>query len=98
MPNYGYGTATHGTAGIGTASAQVIAANPRRNYLLLQNDGTVDVYLRLGTAAAVLNEGVRLSPGGGSYEMSRGAANIYTGAIQGIVSVGTQKVLRLEGT
>lgn len=96
MSSWGFETATHGTAQAGTASSAMLAANPNRKYALITNDGTVAAYIALGTAAAVLNEGIRLAANGGSYEMSRGAANVYSGAIQGIASVNA-KVLTFEG-
>ncbi len=96
MSAWGFDTANHGTASVGTASAEVIAANPDRKYLLLTNDGTATAYLALGTSA-VLNAGLRLAANGGSYEMTRGAANVYSGAINGIASVNGVKLLTVEG-
>lgn len=56
------------------------------------------MYLRLGTAAAALNSGLRLNAAGGSYEMKREAGNLWTGAITGIVASGTARLLYTEGT
>lgn len=92
----GFGSATHGTANMGTVSAQIIAANAARKNLLITNDGTAVAYLRLGTAAAVLNEGLRLAAAG-SYEMKRGDGNLWSGQINGIVAGGTSKIIYIEG-
>lgn len=96
MASWGYGAVTHGTVSAGTASSSILSANPDRKYALIQNDGTVDVYMALGTPA-LSNFGIRLVAGGGSYEMSRGAANVFSGAINVITSVAGQKVLYTEG-
>ena len=98
MSSWGYSAPTQGTVSIGTATTSVLSANANRRYLLLQNDGTTDIYLKLGTAAAVLNNGIRLVAGGGAYEMSRGAANIYSGAIQGIAGAAATRLMYAEGT
>ena len=55
------------------------------------------IYLKLGTAAAALNSGLR--PGAGpSYEMRPDANNLWTGTITGIVASGTARLLYTEGT
>lgn len=97
MPD-GYDAFTQGTVAVGTATGAVLAANPGRRYLLLQNDGTTDIYVKLGTSAAVLNTGIRLVAGGGAYEMSRGAANVYPGAIQGIAGAQATRLMYTEGS
>ena len=83
---------------MGTASGTVIAANAERTYLSVINDGTAVVYLRPGTAAAVLNEGYRLAASGGQQEFSREKGNLWTGQINGIIGVGgDSKVIYVEG-
>ena len=50
------------------ASAQLLAANAARQYLLIQNkDGAGNLYIAFGKAATVAN-GVRIIPGG-AYEL-----------------------------
>ena len=97
MSAIGYGSVSHGTVAVGTASIAVMAANPDRKYALLQNDGTVDIYIKLGTAAAVLNTGVRVLANGGTYEMTRGAASVWNGAVQGISTIAAMRMLVTEG-
>lgn len=49
---------------VGVASAQLVAANAARRFLLIQNtDAAANVFLNVAGAAAVLNQGVKLSPG-----------------------------------
>lgn len=88
---------THTTAPMTTASATVVAAKNKRDYLLIINDGTVVCYLKLGVTA-VVNEGIRLSANGGSYEMSREVGNLFQGAINGLTASGTATLLITEGT
>ena len=84
---------------MGTVTAQVLAANANRIYALITNDSDTAVYLRFGTAAAVANEGIRLGTGAGerSHEMSRDKGNVWSGAIQGISSAASKKVIAVEG-
>ena len=99
MSRWGFGSAVHGTASVGTASTAVLAANPNRTYAIISNDGTAAVYLALGKAA-VLNEGIRLSPGGtygDRLEMSRDKSNVFSGAINGISAVAGMKVIAIQG-
>ena len=81
---------------MGTVSASAVAANGNRKFLRLQNMGTGDVHIRLGTAVAVSNEGIRLAAGG-SYEMSFGAGNVYSGAITGIAAFASTPLSYIEG-
>lgn len=98
MPR-GYGSATHGTANATASSGQLIAANPDRKYLHITNDGTADVYLSLGTAAAVANQGLRLSAAAGErrFEMSGELGNVWTGQINAITVAGSSRLIYVEG-
>ena len=89
-------TPTHTAVTATVASGEVLAANKHREYVLLVNDGAVDVYIKIG-AAAVVNEGIRLNANGGSYEMSRAFGNLFVGAINAIVGSSTAVVLVTEG-
>ena len=92
-----YSTAAHTEgAAINTTSA-ALAANHERAYAMFQNDGDVDVYLRLGEAA-VVNEGILINANGGTYEISDRLGNLFTGAVNCIAASGTNVVLVLEGT
>lgn len=76
------------------ASAQLVAANPSRAYLLIQNnDATGIVYVAFGAEATVAN-GVRIAPGG-SYELN---CNILTGQVNAIGSIASNtNVVVVEG-
>lgn len=94
---FGAVTFGHTTAAMSNTTGQIIAQNTSRKYLVIQNDGTVDVYIKAG-AAAVANQGIRIPANGGAYEMSNALKNLDTRAINGITASGTATVLVLEGT
>ncbi|MHB1430404.1 MAG: hypothetical protein ACYCVW_17105 [Rhodocyclaceae bacterium] len=49
---------------VGVASAQLVAANAARRFLLIQNtDAAANVFLNVAGAAAVLDQGIKLPPG-----------------------------------
>lgn len=98
MSVWGYGNATHSIGTVTTTSGTVLAANANRKYALLINDSDVIVYLAFG-GAAVASQGVRLNPGGGSYEMRLGNGEVYTGRIEAIhADTGNKLLLVTEGT
>lgn len=77
------------------ASAQLVAANSSRQYLLIQNKDTAgSVYVNFGAGAATTANGVKIEPGG-SYEM---AATQSTQALQAIGDIASNaNVLVVEG-
>lgn len=79
------------------ATSVALAANDSRMYAMFQNDGDIDVYLRLGEAA-IANEGILLNANGGGWEMSDRLGNLYLGVVNCIAASGTNVVLVLEGT
>lgn len=85
-------TLAHTTASMGTSTAAVLAASSDRKYALIINDSDTVVYLKLG-AAAVANEGIRLTASGGSFEMSPQIGNLDQRAINGIIGSGSGKVV-----
>jgi hypothetical protein len=89
-------TPSHTTATATNSSSDMLASNSSRKYALLQNDGAVDVYIKIG-ATAVASQGIRLASNGGSYEMSAAFGNLMTGAVRGITASGSAVVLVLEG-
>jgi len=91
-----YTTATHTAPTMGVASAVVLAANGSRLYGLIINDSDTLVYLALGVPA-VVNQGIRLNPNGGSYEMSPKLGTLWLGQVNGISSVANKTVLVTEG-
>lgn len=76
------------------ASAQLVAANAARSYLLIQNnDATGIVYVAFGAAATTAN-GIKIPPGG-SYELN---CNILTAAVNAIGSIASNaNVVVVEG-
>ena len=79
-----------------TGSTGAVAANAKRNYLLIINDSDTVVYLAFGEAA-VANKGVRLNANGGSYEMSERFGNLHQGAVNCINASGTKVLCGVEG-
>ncbi len=71
---------SNAAATVTNASAQLVAANASRSYLLIQNkDSTGNIWINFGAAATQAN-GVRIPPGG-SYELN---CNILTAAVNAI--------------
>jgi len=81
IPAQAAGSNTQAT--VTSVSAQLLAANAAREYLLIQNkDAAGDIYINFGAAATIAN-GLKI-PAGGSYELN---CNILTGAIYAIGSI-----------
>lgn len=89
-----YSVPSHSTVTVGTTSVAVVAANQSRTYLFIQNDGSNDVYLTLGTAS-VVGKGIRLGAGI-AYEMQTG--NLYDGDIYGISAAAGNNIMVTEGS
>lgn len=71
-----------------TSSSSVLSASSGRVYAIFINDGTVPIYLSLtGTTAAVVNTGIRLNAGGGSFEIN--LSNDYIGQVNAITASST---------
>lgn len=76
----------------GTSSVQLVAAKAGRSSLIVCNDhATNDVYLSLGTAAAVVGSGVALYAPGGSILLDN-----YRGAVQVIATGASTNVTVAE--
>lgn len=90
-------TGTSSTLAVTTASQLALAANANRKYASFQNDSDTVIYLKVG-AAAVANEGIRLNPNGGSYEMSPAIGNLELTAVYAIHGgTGNKNLLIKEG-
>lgn len=72
---------TDTTVAVLMVSAMVLAANDARGDADFVNDGDDVIYLSRGNAA-VVGEGIRLNPKGGSYHI--GTNNLFKGVIYGI--------------
>lgn len=82
------GKANHTNVTVGTTSVQVIGDNVNANETIIQNDHASNtVYLRLGTGAAVMNEGLKLAAGG------MFSTDSYNGPVQAIASAAGTKLL-----
>lgn len=80
---------------ITSTSAQLVAASPGRQYLLVQNrDPSGNIYLNFGAGAATAGNGVKIAPGG-AFEMN--VVNTST-SIQAIGDIASNaNVLVVEG-
>ncbi len=65
-------------------SAQLVAANANRKYLLIQNLGAGDISLTFDGSGATVAAGLKLLSGGGSYEA---ALVVPTGQVNAIGSI-----------
>jgi hypothetical protein len=80
---------------VGVASTLVLAANSSRRFLFLVNDSDENIYVSLGSAA-VLNEGILLTAGGGALTLD--VASMWLGAIYCICLSGTKGLTVSEGS
>ena len=83
---------THTSVNVTTGTTEIVDAASRRGYLLFENDSDEDMYCAIGKDA-VLNEGIRINAGGGSYEMSRGERNIDSREVDCIHGGASNKVI-----
>lgn len=84
------------TPTVTSASAQLLAANASRSYLLIQNNSTTgDIFVRLDGAAATTANGIRIPGNGGSYELQDYNP---TGAVTAIGSIASNpNIVIVEG-
>jgi hypothetical protein len=65
------GSFANTAATVTNASAQLVAANSARTYLLIQNkDASGNIFVNFGSAAATVANGIKIGPGG-NFEMSQ---------------------------
>lgn len=77
---------------VGVASTAIAAANNNRRSLLIQNNGTVDIWLRWG-AAAVLSTRQKIAPG---QTMQWAGESCPSDALNGIASIAAQNLYVME--
>lgn len=88
---------TQTSVNVTTSTGEVVASSGNRGYLLIENDSDETMWCSMGKDA-VLNEGIRINAGGGSYEMSRGERNIDTREVDCIHNgTGNKVILVTEG-
>lgn len=87
---------TSGGVSVGTSSTLIVPANTDRKYLVICNDSESDVvYLNIGSEAKK-QEGIRLNPNGGTYEVNW--TNLHKQAVYGIAGgTGAVIVTYVEG-
>jgi len=85
--------ARNGSVTAGTGSVLVTDLNPSRVALNIVNDSDTAVYLALAPEA-VINQGIRLSATGGSYEIN--LTNPYYGKIAAISTAATKVLTIME--
>ena len=83
----------HAAVLVTTLSGVVMAANSSRLMATFINDSDAIIYLALGSTAT-LNTGVRLNPGGGSFEIT--LLNRYTGVVSAISTGPSQNLCITE--
>jgi hypothetical protein len=83
--------ATYSSAAVNTSASTVLANNPERRFLLLQNVGSVDVYFRFGeTATADTDSFILKADGFGILFQDQVVEGQY---ISAITASSTSKVL-----
>lgn len=90
------GAFTQTAATVTNSSAQLLAANAARRYVLIQNnDASGDVFVRVDGATATAANGIKVAAGGGSLVFENYAP---TGAITAIGNIASNaNVIVLEG-
>ena len=87
------GAFTNVNATVTNASAQLLAANANRQYLLIQNNGAGDIYVNFGAAATLAN-GIKIAAGG-AFELPGTVSTQQVFAIGSVAS--NTAVITLEG-
>lgn len=83
---------------VATVSTGALPANNGRRYALFINDSDATIWISTTGAAAVVNEGIRLSAAGGNYEMASQYGNLEQAAVYAIhEAIGTKRLLVKEG-
>lgn len=97
-PTQAGGATTHAAVAVGVVSAQIVAANPNREYLFVQNrDPVATIYININGAAVTLGpggNGIAIPPGG-YYEST--SAWVSLAAVTAIGTAATNNILVVEG-
>ena len=78
---------------VGNTTTELLSATSGRRYAILVNDSNETIYISLGSDA-VINSGIRLNAGGGSYTIS--GDRPFRGAINGICTSGGKNISIFE--
>ena len=91
-----YAVPQYSTASVGVASGVAMAANPFADYREFINDSANLIYLK-GGSVAVIGEGIRLNPNGGSHVMSRKLGNLWRGSMRAIAGGAASNLTMVQG-
>jgi hypothetical protein len=89
-----------GTVAVTNAETTVLTANDRRRWVVLQNNSTNDVYIRIdsGTTAVTTNNGIKVAASGGTFTITdNGQANAAMNGVKAIVASGTSALTYQDG-
>jgi hypothetical protein len=89
-----------GTVNIATSETEVLPANSSRRWLILQNDSTSEIFIKIEVSETALTptNGIRLAPNGGILTItSTGSANPSRNRITAISSTGINSLRYQEG-
>ncbi len=89
------GTVTDGAVVVGAVTTVALLANAHRTNAVFVNDSTQAIYLARGNPA-VVGDGIRLNPNGGSYEIDD--TNLWRGQVNAICALGAANLCVSEGT
>lgn len=87
----------HSDCLVGTKSTQALIRNSDRVSALFVNDDSEAIYISFGVAAR-LNKGIRLSPNGGSYQMTVTEKTLTRQDVYAVCSSGNKRLLVTEWT
>ena len=88
------GTVVDGAVTVGAVSTIALVANGQRTNAVFVNDSAQVIYLARGNPA-VIGDGIRLNPAGGSYEIDD--TNLFRGQINAICALGGANLCVSEG-
>jgi len=89
-----------GSVGVATAETQVLPASASRRWVILQNNSTNDIYVKVdsSTNAVTTTNGIKVAAGGGVIAItSTGDSNPSRNIIKAISGAGTNALTYQEG-
>jgi len=89
-----------GTVSVGITETQVLPASAYRRWVILQNNSTNDIYVKVdgSTNAVTITNGIKVAAGGGILSISSsGDANPSRNIIKAISGTGTNMLTFQEG-
>ena len=89
-----------GTVNVGTTETSVVGADARRKWIVLQNNSTNDIYVRVDSSTTALTtaNGIKIPANGGTLSIAAtGYANPSRNVIKAISATGTNALTYQEG-